>query len=519
MWLFLLLLLISLISPTEAVCNAIIDSFGPDAQGLEVEIGSFEGVFDEPVLPGINLLTTLLPMGEITNLEEVYQYGTGSYSVTSDNVYKVSTGTGAFGYGVVRSASVAPVIPGSSMIARFSVAFPTSDTCVNCVLAAGPFQSTDGLLVGIKNSSGFSIAYQRYGNLESRTLTLATAATSATSVSVTVSGITVNIALTIATSSVNAFEIAAGLSASVTLRAMGYTFYQNTNMVVAVGGNTDEVVGTYSYGGGGGSTGSWVQNIAATPKTETWVALADFNGGNDLSWLNITGLNVFQIVYGTGATNIRYFVLNPTGVKWVLMHTITQSGLILKPNFRNPNMKIGWIAYSVPSGVNYDVYGASASISRIGTLLPPTSETWSVSTTVVAVPTNAEKYVFSVRNRRVFNNLINQNTMVLKSISIVTQSTRGAIFRIYKGCAVGGTTNWIYRNFVNSVAEYDFSGTSCANGQEQYTATLGVSGYANLDISDLSITVVPTEDITIMAITTAGTASDVTVGLTWIEPR
>lgn len=519
MWRFLLLIVFSSISSTEAVCNAVIDSFGPAAQGLNVQLGSYTGVFDDQITTELNLISTLKANGDITNQEQVYQFGTGSYSVTSDNRYKCSTGTGAYGYGVIRSNYIAGYVPGASMIARFTAAFSTT-SCVNCVLAAGAFQTTDGVLVGMKNSSGFSIGYQHDGNLESRTLTLATAATTPTSVSVTVSGITVSVSLTATTAATNAFEITSALKASATLTALAYTFYQNTNMVVAVGGSTDEVVGTYNYVGSGGSTGSWVQNIAAQPKTEVWRAMADFNGGNDLSWLNVTAFNIYQISYGyLGISSISYYVLSPTTGKWVLMHTLSFAGEQNTPIFRSPNMRIGWIAYSVASGVNYDVYGGSASISRVAAIRAPLAESWSVGTSITSVASNVEKYGLSIRSRRIINNTINQAVLFLRLVSGGSQSTKGSIIKVYKYCTLTGTPNWVYQNFVNSEVEYDLSATGCTNGQLLFTLYVGATGSANTNVEGLSISLNPTEMLTVTAITVSGAAADAYAGVTWSEPR
>lgn len=516
LWLVLVFIFTRPVSSQRA-CNATIDNFGTEAlsQGLQTTLGSYQGAFGEQLVGAVKPSVHIRPKGAITTDLEVFSYGNGG--CTSGYVYTCYTGNTSYGYGVLRSVYPTVYHPGESTIGRWTQALPTPCSEGDCLLAGGLFTTTDGFLIGLKNNV-FSVGYQHHGQVEMRTLTVTAAATVGSTVTVTVSGTAVVVTLTVATAATNALEIANALTAATLPRA--YYFEQVGNLVLATGKSTDEVVGSFAYAAGTtGSAASWVQNAAAQPKIEQWVTRANMEGASAISFLNETSTNIYQIIYGyLGVANIQYMVLNPLLGKFVTMHVIRPANAITDVSIRQPSMKIGWIAYRPTLGTaNYQIIGGSAQLSRIEFFDEFILPTWGSNVDVASVTAASEKYAMSLRAQRTSNSHLVLSIVRILKISANTDSTKGALFRVFRNCVITGTPNWQFVSSTQSVVTVDKVATGCTGGELVMTGLVGATSATTMETTDLSLIVPQGETLTVMVQLISGAASEVNIAVSWSE--
>lgn len=517
---FVLLLLVLPIFHVDAVCNATIDYFTPTAlnQGLRMTIGSYQGAFGEQIVNSMKSSVHIRSHGAILPNVETFASGGGACTASTENYFLCSSGTATSAFSVLRSIFPAVYHPGESIIGRFTIALPTPCSEGNCLVAGGLFTTTDGLLIGLKNNV-FSVGYQHHGQVEQRTLTISVAASSASTATVTVSGTAVIVSLTVSTAATNAFEIATALAANPTLGAT-YYFEQVASTVLATGRYTDEVVGAFSYAAGTtGSTAAWTQQAAALPKTEQWIGRTSMDGYSDITWLNETSMNIYQVIFGfLGVANIQYQVMNPNLGSFQTMHTIqianTQTGV----SVRNPNFKVGWIASRGASGsVDYKIIGGSGQVARVEIFDESIENTWSANVERTGVTAAAQAYGLALRNLRTLNGNLNNGLVRILTLSAGTDSTKGAVVRIIRQCTLTGTPNWAYVSQGQSIVSYDTSATACTGGSVVYTGNIGGSGSLAVDLSTIAAQIPVNQIIAVTLQVVSGAASEVDASITWSE--
>jgi hypothetical protein len=400
------------------------------------------------------------------------------------------------------------------MVGRFTTAFIDPCTTSNvCTIVCAFSSSTDAIQIGFVNGV-FSVSLYTYGMVTIRELTLSAEATVANDALVTIGGIGYTVPLTdLGTVEGDAFEIAASLNSQVP----GYIFYQNEGTVLARGLSTFGLEGTFAYDGQStGSAGSWAVIATRRVRDINVIEEGSFNGDN-ITWLNTTAMNTYQIVLGFDVANVCFHVLNPSTGTWDIIHSYSPGNEQLFPITMNSNMHLGWLATNFGDAVNARLIASMAMGGQLGDDHDALLYAGTVSDTNIGVTSGAESYHLSIRVRSTLNTMLNSGHIHLESLIGGTESTRGAIFRFYVGCELTGVPNWIYNNEVNSIVEYDTSATGCTGGDERISmvAAAGV----NLDVSGFNIVLLPNQILTVTAQLTSGPSADTTVTVVWGEDR
>jgi hypothetical protein len=117
-----------------------------------------------------------------------------------------------------------------------------------------------------------------------------------------------------------------------------------------------------------------------------------------------------------------------------------------------------------------------------------------------------ETQILSVRARYDFNGRFS-NCIVIPSLNLATDSTKGMIFRLYLNATIGGATNHDYIDEDESVCVYDTAGTTVTGGRILGAYVVGPSGSRAISAEELGLTLAAGDELTITGQVTSGAAS------------
>jgi hypothetical protein len=449
------------------------------------------------------------PTGGTANVE----LGSNGYE------YRCRTETGIGGYGVIRSRRSVIYRPGQGTIGRFTARFTTG--VANSIQRAG-FVNLGVEVVFGYNGATFGILHRYGGGAEIRKLTIDTAASGNETLTITLNGTAYNVSVTSGTVQHNAAEIESSASTFT-----GWGVYANNDEVLFTAQSVDAKSGTYSISSTGTCDGTFSQIRAGASVTDDHVAQSDWNvdkmdgTGPSGMTLDPTTFNVFQIKYKyLAGGDIAFWVLKDTTGALQLVHRIIWQNNNTIPNMQIPNLKIGWLAASLGSTTDLSVYGASAMSATEGKI-QRVRNPWGHPATLSSIGTNLTP-VLAIRNRRVFNDVINLLEVLMLSATVGVDGTKPADIEIILNPSLDtGEYAWQYENETHCLVEYSTFTNSDrvsqgANSQEIYSRQLSKTDSALIDLEKFNVRLVPTDVLVIAVKATSGT-TDSAVSFNWYD--
>ena len=434
---------------------------------------------------------------------------TGGSAGTSGSEIILQTGTSVGGYAVVWSRRPLVYQPGAGAECRITGRF-TSPVALS-LQAVGMFSSINGMFFGY-NGTSFGVMHRYGGGIEIRELTITAASGSSATATVTLNGVAYTAAVTNTTAEQNAHQIADGLLAGAAgllweIQAVGATVVFQFKGAGAKSGAYSLSVNT------GTLAGNIVQDIAGATPTETWTAQADWNV-SVAAWLDTTKGNIFKLEYAfLGYGPLKFSAFNPASRDFELVHVVDWTNANTQTNFNNPSMRPGWVAASLGSTTNLTVVGGSAMGAIQGESVRP--RPFGHSASQAAVTTEAP--VMTIQVRREFNNRALNGVARMTSLSLATDGTKGAIFRVYVNASLTGPTQWEYDDKNESIMLVDSTSTGVSGGDVLGQYVVGPSGSATIGVSDIDLELIPGDTLTITAERVSGAAADMAASATWGE--
>ena len=462
---------------------------------------------------GDTVTTTLKPY---VSLKAVYGLldecltlsATGGGVAATNSEFVMTTGTSVGGYGVLYSRQPVVYIPGVGSEARITARFTTG--VANSLQLAGYFTAIDGMFFGY-NGASFGVMHRHHGAIEIQSLAITTGAGGAETVTVTLNSVPYAIAVTAGTTTQVADQLTTGLTASAA-GALWYFQHIGTT-VVCTAKNAAAAAGTYTLASTGTTAGTFTRIRAGAAATETWTAKASWNV-DTASWLDPTKGNLFKLEYAyLGYGQLKFSIFNPSLRRFVVVHVIDWANANTQTNFANPSLRVGWVAASLGSTTALTVAGGSAMAGLQGDAAKPHS----FGAFGIATGVTTETQVVSILSRREFGTRANLGLIVPKLLSIGTDSTKGAIFKMYRNAVVAGVTTHNYVDQTQSIALSDTGGTTVSGGRLLGVYSVGPAGRATIDLSDINEVLISGDELTITAQVTSAAASEMTVSITWDE--
>ena len=135
----------------------------------------------------------------------------------------------------------------------------------------------------------------------------------------------------------------------------------------------------------------------------------------------------------------------------------------------------------------------------------------------MATGVTTETQVLSIYVRREFGDRAMAGVVIPKILSISTDSTKGAVFRMFKNATVSGVTSHTYVDETESACTYDTAGATVSGGRLLGVYSVGPSGRATISLDAINNLLVSGDELVITAQVTSGAASEMTASLTWEE--
>jgi hypothetical protein len=420
--------------------------------------------------------------------------------------------------------------PGTGTMARFTAMFTTSDAnnlygVTGTNQQAGLQNLGSGYLFGFSGLTGnnsvgsdqrqFGILHRYNGKIDIHTLTLNTAPTGTQTATITLNGVSYNVAITAGTTQECAQQIATGNT-----YGAAWATDQIGNTVVFSATQVGVRSGSYSFSSSGTGTlaaGTLVQTVAGVNNTNDWTYIDKWD--NPISF-NPTKLNVFAVdMRWLGAGIVRFFMEHPTTGKMTLLHTQHWANKNTVPHVNMPSFRVGYasgiLAGQTPSQ-SATVSGASMYAAIQGGITQTTySEGWYAVDTGNRIK-DIIHHLISVKNPYTKSNKLNTREFVLQDLSVSTQGADPVVVLVYINPIVE-TGQILFDTIPESTAIVSNTSTptiSSTLNNPVCSFVLGINGTAQFDLLPYRLVLSPGDFLSVAVLSTSG-ITRTAVSLTW----
>ena len=278
--------------------------------------------------------------------------------------------------------------------------------------------------------------------------------------------------------------------------------------------------GTYSYSvGSTGSVASFSTLVTGVSPTDTWTAQTSWNldaanGSSTLPTLVQTNGNVYAIRYQwLGFGDIQYLIENPTSGLLIPVHHILYSNSNTSTSVANPIMGVSAYVENTSNTSAVIIKTPSISIFNEGKRRA-LGITRSLSNTNNIDTTNSN--ILSIRVVPTFQSIENKVRIKLLRISAGSDSTKVSLFRATLNGVLAGSATWTVVDST-SIVQYATVETTLTGGRQMHDMVVGATGGRDYSFVDNEFYLYPNDILIVSGNVVSGAASDLTVGISWIE--
>lgn len=467
--------------------------------------------FGEPIAVP---LTPVIQLDALYGLDprefQTFSSGTGSYESTG-TLFKCHTGTGAYGYGVIRSNRLLRYRPGQGALCRFTAAFENPQA--NVTLRAGFLSQEQALNIGY-NGTQFGVLRENGGKAHIHEFTITGGGTG--TANITLNGVTTNVAIASTDTTVVATTIAATAFA-------GWIVEQCDNKVRFLSNSVGPLAGAFTYGGTGTATLAVLQT--GVNNTTNWTYQSQFSEdkldgtGPSKITLDTSKLNIFQINFRwLGAGEIRYIFEDPDTGNMITFHQERYSNSNTVPHLDNPSFRIGYVAANLGAGTITDAHtsGASMMAAQEGVEID-NAFTTAAGTSKTTLATGSTHHLIGLKNATIYRNKINLRKVKLKRLDVAVQSNDPVqVYLILNGTS-SATHSYVKVANNSCVIKDTNTGTyTLANEHVMTEFVVAAGGNIGVDLDKLELSIPPGNHIDI-CVSSGQTIQSIAAAVTWIE--
>ena len=465
-----------------------------------------------------------VPISPVVQLDGIYGLDTRKFqtftastgAVSANGVMRCETGTGAYGYGVIRSLRVLRYRPGQGALTRFTAKFSTGTA--GYTQRAGFFQQENALQIGYDGTS-FGVL-QSAGKASIVEFTITAAASGSETVTVTLNGTAYNIAVTSGTIAFDTSQLGVATYA-------GWTASYYDGKLRFVRTSNGPTAGSFSITSTGTLTASAVTSLQTGVTTvDTWTPQASFNidklDGTGPSGMIIdpTKFNVYQIDFRWLGAGIISFALEDqeTGTL-IYFHRIYYVNQNTTLHMDNPTYRIGYVAADLTGGggTNVIVEGGSMMGAIEGLITPTSYPVACYGERTTSLSSGNYGHIITVKNDLIDNNKITTRELIIQKISVGATAAASNPCTVFLYLNPTYSVNLQWDLVRESILCSDTDGTITAANFVPLAAFAITSGApATIDVSDLRIVIPPNNSIG-MAIESSGLLQTVQGTITFIE--
>lgn len=404
----------------------------------------------------------------------------GSVDV-NENMLRLQTGAAGNSSGEMLSRKPVKYNPGQGGVCKFTAVFTTG--VANSTQIAGVGDSGDGYFFGYDGAT-FGIRHRKGGVAEIRTLTITTKSTTAENITITLNGnAKTDVAVTDATSgdlTTTANDIAAEDYSDV---GRGWDAYAVGATVIFVSWCAAARTGTYSLSSATTAVGTFAQTLAGADDTETIVPQTSWNrdkadGSGKLPIIDFTKGNVFRILYQwLGFGPPAYYIEHPIDRDFHLVHQVEYANANTTPSVNNPTLPLYAGVLNASNTSNLTLNAASMTGGTHGKVVV-TGPRHGTRATAATFASGVETPVLTIRNKLVYQGVLNRVHTILGLLGLSQDSTRTASVILTRNATLTGAVFADVDN--NSTVEVDSSASAISGGE-----IIGTDGIAKEDKTDI----------------------------------
>ena len=481
----------------------------------ESQIATLTTAFGEPIAVPVTPVIQLDGIYGLDNRKfQTFTASTGA--VSANGVMRCETGTGAYGYGVIRSLRVLRYRPGQGALTRFTAKFTTGTA--NYTQRAGFFQQEGALQIGY-NGTSFGVL-QSAGKASIVEFTITTAASGAETVTVTLNGVAYNVAVTSGTIAFNTSQLGVASYG-------GWITSYYDGKIRFVNSSNGPTAGAFSITSTGTLAASAVTSLQTGVTTvDTWTPQSSFNidkldgTGPSGMILDPTKYNVYQIDFRwLGAGVISFAIEDQTTGQIVYFHKIHYVNQNTTLHMDNPTYRIGYIAADLTGGggTNVVVEGGSMMGATEGLITPTSYPVACYGERTTSLSAGNYGHIITVKNDIVDNDKINTRELIIQKISVGATAAASNPCTVFLYLNPTYSTNLQWDLTRESILCSDTDATIAHANFVPLAAFAITSGApATIDVSDLRIVIPPNNSIG-MAIESSGLLQTIQGTITFIE--
>lgn len=233
--------------------------------------------------------------------------------------------------------------------------------------------------------------------------------------------------------------------------------------------------------------------------------------------LDITKGNIYKLAFAWhGFGPVRFFIMDQTTSKYVLVHTIFYPNTATTPTVFNPSLPLHVKVANSGNASNLQMYIGSMGVQSEGPHLEVGQSRQSADNQKASIGTSPTS-VFTIKNATTFNGKTNRTQLHIDqmSFSVGAAGSNDAVFRLIHN-ATTATSTFVDINTATSVVSVDVSGTSTSGGHA-LLSTFGTNGSSDsISLADQKIFIAPGETLSCVAFSRAATVT-ASCGLSWNE--
>ena len=453
-----------------------------------------------------------------TNKFETFTSGTGI--TTSNTLMKASSGTGAYGYSVIRSKRAVRYRPGQGALARFTAQF--TGIVTGYTQRAGFFAQEQALQVGFNTNGRFGILRENGGKAHIHRFTVTNAATGTENITVTLAGIAKTVSIPSGTTTQNTTGIG-------TQTFPGWIVDYQDSKIEFLATSVGPKTGTFSIASSGTLVATSSTAQSGINHTSNWTYQEDWNfdtltgvgGTTNPSGVTLdpTKLNVYQINFRwLGVGEMRFAIENPLTGDMMPIHHIHYSNRNNDVHLDNPSLKMGYVAAELTgnSGVGVTVSGASMMGAIEGIINTTTYPVAATNTRSGGMNTTDIIYhLLTIKNNLIANNKINTREIILKRLTGGTTASASNPCTLYLYIDPTYSTPLDFTPIGNSSS---YSGTACLITSGTPIAVFNLTSGApdHFDLDNLRL-VLPPQTKFAVAVSSSAVMQTASCGVTFVE--
>ena len=445
-------------------------------------------------------VTPVIQMDAVYGLDprkiETLTYSASGVATSEDGMFKVSAGSDANSYGVVRSRNFLRYRPGQGALTRFTASFTSNPT--GFTQRAGLFNQEQALQIGYDTDGRFGVLRANGGKahihefvfsaIADGTVTVQLNGTSFTGVAVAGGSVAANIA-----------ALAAGLQQQALFNALYIVEYNETKLrflATSLGpqNGTNNVTSTATV------TFTSAHLQLGVAQTENWTYQENWNldkldgTGTSGVTLDPSKLNVYQINFRwLGAGEMRYAIENPLNGDMMFFHHEHYTNRYEHPHLDNPSLKIGYVAANLGGGVGVVTTRGASFMGAIEGIVEQTRLPYSVTATRTDSMNSPGSlyHLLTLKNKLIYQGKINTRDLLPKRLTASVNTTGDpAVIRLFWNPTFANNMRWTNQTDYNASLYATENSTGLFTLSAQSIPPVAAYHVSNGDTIDVDLTAI-----------------------------